>query len=157
MVSFDVSSPFTMVPVNEALEVVEKRLNQDTLPERTNLSIQSLMDLLNICLRSTYFLFNNTYYQQDHGAAMGSLSPIIANIFVESFEEMALQSTNQKPSLWIRYVDDTLILWPHDLQSLNGFRDHLNSLRPTIKFTMEIESDNQLPFLEVVVKRDHKD
>ncbi len=84
---------------------------------------------------------------------MGSpLSPIIANIFMEFLEDITLQTANIKPSLWLRYVDDTFTLWPHNRQSLNMFLEHLNSLRPTIKFTMEVESNHQLPFLDVMVE-----
>ena len=52
---------------------------------------------------------------------MGSpLSPVLANLYMEYFEEMALGSTSLKPSMWLRYVDDTFILWPHqeDVQIL---------------------------------------
>ena len=39
---------------------------------------------------------------------MGSpLSPVLANIYMEYFEEMALGFTPLKPSMWLRYVDDT--------------------------------------------------
>ncbi len=155
MVSFDVSSLFTNVPVEEALDIVKDRLETDhSIHDRTNLSITSLIDLLNMCLKSTYFLYNNKFYQQSQGAAMGSpLSPIIANIFMEFLEDIALQTANIKPSLWLRYVDDTFTLWPHNRQSLNMFLEHLTSLRPSIKFTMEVESNHQLPFLDVMVER----
>ena len=38
------------------------------------------------------------------------LSPVLANIYMKYFEEMALGSTSLKPSMWLRYVDDTFIL-----------------------------------------------
>ena len=84
---------------------------------------------------------------------MGSpLSPVLANIYMEFFEEMALGSTSLNPSMWIRYVDDTFILWPHqeDVQSL---LDHVSSIRLSIQFTMEKALDNKLPFLDVLVTR----
>lgn len=43
---------------------------------------------------------------------LSSLSPVIADIFMEVFETEVLLSTNLKPKRWFRYVDDTLIIWP---------------------------------------------
>ncbi len=87
----DVAHPYwadvkSLVLVEEALDIVKDRLEADhSIHDRTNLSITSLIDLLNMCLKSTYFLYNNKFYQQSQGAAMGSpLSPIIANIFMDS-------------------------------------------------------------------------
>jgi hypothetical protein len=53
---------------------------------------------------------------------MGSLlSPVIANYFMEYFEEMALESATYKPLCWFRYVDDTFIIWPHGTGKLAKF------------------------------------
>jgi hypothetical protein len=38
-------------------------------------------------------------------------------------------------------------------EQLQNFLSHLNSLRPAIKFTMEIESGSVIPFLDVVAIR----
>ena len=48
------------------------------------------------------------------------------------------------------YVDDTFVLWPHQ-EDDKKLRDHVNSVRPSIQFTMEKEQDNKLPFLDVLV------
>ena len=83
---------------------------------------------------------------------MGSpLSPVIANLFLEDLETRALGTYHLKPSLWLRYVDDTFVIWPHGRQSLDLFLDHLNSLHPKIEFTMEVEENNRLAFLDVLV------
>ena len=75
---------------------------------------------------------------------MGSpLSPILANIYIEYFEEMALGSISQKPSMWLRYIDDSFILWPHQ-EDVQALLDHDNSIRPSIQFTTEKEQDNKL-------------
>ena len=42
------------------------------------------------------------------------------------FEEMALGSTSLKPSLWLRYIDDTFIFWLHQ-EGVQTVLDHVNS------------------------------
>ena len=50
---------------------------------------------------------------------MGSpLSPIIANLFMEDLEVRAMQLAILRPSLWLRYVDDTFVIWPHGEEEL---------------------------------------
>ncbi len=99
MVSFDITSLFAKVPVPEAPNIIKEKLCTDSSPsDRTNLSLPTRMDLLRMCLESTYFIHEDMYYHQSEGAAMGSpLSPIIANIFMEYI--IALDSTSKKPSL----------------------------------------------------------
>ena len=41
-----------------------------------------------------------------------------------------------------------------DRDHVDGFLQHLNSQRPTIPFTMKIEKDNTIPFLDTTVTRD---
>ena len=73
-----------------------------------------------------------------------SLSPIVANLFMEKFEKEALDSYPLKPSRWKRYVDDTNVVWPHGEDELRKFLSHLNSISPNIKFTMELEENGSI-------------
>ncbi|KAG5895901.1 hypothetical protein JTB14_000513 [Gonioctena quinquepunctata] len=82
-----------------------------------------------------------------------SLSPIIANIYMEWFEELAIREAEYKPKLWLRYVDDTFILWNHGDEHLQDFFSGINRIRDSIKFTMEMETNSALPFLDVNVER----
>nr|CAH7743508.1 unnamed protein product [Callosobruchus chinensis] len=85
---------------------------------------------------------------------MGSpLSPVIANFYMEHFEKKAISSAEHKPSVWYRYVDDTFVVWKRGEEKLKLFLEHLNSQHPNIKFTMELEENNQLAFLDVLVMR----
>ena len=106
LVSFDVTNLFTQVPLDHALKVVEQRLMEDhTLQERTTSPVPHLVQLMELCVRSTYFSFQNQFYKQKDGAAMGSpLSPIIANLFVEGLEEKAIHSAQSPHAIWIYYV-----------------------------------------------------
>ena len=64
------------------------------------------------------------------------------------FEKLAIDTTQLKPKMWKRYVDDTFLVWENGLESeLTSFLEHLNSLRPSIQFTCEVEEGGKLPFL----------
>ena len=77
---------------------------------------------------------------------MGSpLSPILANLFMEEFEQ-ALTTFGLTPKLWLRYVDDTFVLWPHSVHDLDEFHKQNSS----IHFTIEHEKDNKIAFLDVM-------
>jgi len=49
-------------------------------------------------------------------------------------------------------VDNTFAIWPHGRERLTEFLDHLNGLHNNIKFTMEIEEEGHLPFLDVDIQ-----
>ena len=71
---------------------------------------------------------------------------------MEEFQERAIATATYKPKIWKRYVDDTFTVLGKDY--VDGFLQHLNSQQPTIRFTMEIEKDNTIPFLDTSVSRD---
>ncbi|XP_060528287.1 uncharacterized protein LOC132703174 [Cylas formicarius] len=135
LVSFDVVSLFTMVPVKETLDLISARFRND------------VTELFRHCLTTTYFQWNKEFYEQVDGVAMGSpLSPVIANFFIEKFEQQALNTAQKKPKCWFRYVDDTFVIWSHGEKELQIFLAHLNSINNKIKFTMETEKDGRLAF-----------
>ena len=138
------------------MRIVRRRLEtDDTLMERTNITTNAIMELLTVCVQTTYFQLEDKFYQQEFGMAMGSpLSPIMSNIYMENFEDEVINQSMSKPKMWLRYVDDTFVIWPHGTEKLNQFLESLNNHAPSIKFTMEVESNKQLPFLDVLVERD---
>ncbi|XP_072019492.1 uncharacterized protein [Amphiura filiformis] len=154
--SYDVTALFTSVPVDKALTIIQARLESDnTLSERTRLSATQVTKLLDVCLRCTYFVYNGVFYQQIHGAAMGSpVSPIVCNLYMEDLEQKAIKSAPHPPLWWYRYVDDTHTKLKK--QYAQEFTDHLNSLDTDIKFTTEGEEDGTLAFLDThtVIKED---
>ena len=79
--------------------------------------------------------------------------PVIADIYMEYFKDMAIETSKYKPSLWLRYVDDTFVIWKHGKVRLDEFLSHLNSCRDSISFTMDFEVDGSTPFLDVRVTR----
>ncbi|KAI8510912.1 hypothetical protein Bbelb_118280 [Branchiostoma belcheri] len=147
--SYDVCSLFTSIPPKEAVSVVKEALEaDDTLADRTNLSVDQVCELLELCLGCTYFTYKGQFYQQMHGCAMGSpVSPIVVNLYMEKFENKALSTFNDTPPAnWFRYVNDTWCRLKKRVAA--DFFDHINQIDDNIKFTQEPSHDNMLPFLD---------
>ena len=152
MVSYDVKALFTSVPTNKACIIIRQRLEEDSeLNQRTSLSIDDIISLLEFCITSTYFSFQGKFYDQVEGAAMGSpLSPIVANIYMETFEVEAIRSAPSPPIFWKRYVDDTFTIL--ESSKKQEFLEHLNSIDQQIQFTAEEpREDGAMPFLDILV------
>ena len=65
MVSFDVESLFTNVPIEGAVQAARGKLESDPdLADRTTLTPAEIADLLDFVLRFTYFQYNGTIYEQ---------------------------------------------------------------------------------------------
>ena len=117
MVSFDVVSLFTCVPTDLAVQVARRRLEKDqTLLERTDLSVDDIMDLLTLCLNATFLQFRGKVYQQVHGTALGSpVSVVIANLVMEDVEKRALTTFPPLPAfgdvIWMTHSQPSPVTW----------------------------------------------
>ena len=105
--------------------------------------------LLEFCLKNTYFSFQGQFYEQVEGAAMGSpVSPIVANLYMEYLEQKAL-STAPHPQVLVQVVDDTFVI--HKEANKQGFLQHINSVDPAIRFTVEDnKEDGSIPSLTLL-------
>ena len=168
-VSYDVVSLFTNIPLDETVNHIV-----DTVYPKTpgisqkdqrfeGMTRTVFRRALDWCVRNNVFIFSGKYYKQIDGCAMGSpLAPILADIFMNKLPENNIQrnghdqtditfiQTGLHPQihlkLFVRYVDDTLAVFDNKDNALL-FLKYLNSLHPSIKFTMECEEDKKLAFL----------
>jgi len=115
-----------------------------------------ILELLEILLTTTYFAFMGEIYRQKFGTAMGSpVSPLVANMFMEQLERKlsATVPEDLRPKLWKRYVDDTLeVVKRGTVDKLTEFFNNLDD-SGSIKFTYEVKTEGQLPFLDLLLNR----
>ena len=152
IVSFDVESLYTNIPVTETINLIENRLPELNL----NLPISNdiFIKLIRIVVSECHFSYNNNHYTQIKGLPMGSpISPILANLFMEFFEKDLLSEPNMGIIKWYRYVDDVFALVPSSTE-IEELNNKLNLRHTNIKFKYELEVNNRLPFLDCMVIKD---
>ena len=139
MVSFDVKSLFTSVPLEHTIDIIIKRIYEKH--EITVFTKHEMKKLLTICTKNVHFSFNNNIYIQIDGVAMGSpLGPILANIFMVKLENVLVPKLND------HLKDDTFVYVKRG--SIEYALSILNSFHNNIKFTYEQENNNRLAFLD---------
>lgn len=154
LASYDVQSLFTNIPTIETIEIILNEVFKDGIQKFHDLNRRQLKKLLVICIQESHFQFNGEFYDQVDGVAMGSpLGPLFANIFMKHFEEKNMKKLEKLGLIkYFRYVDD-IFATVGNRKDAESILDLLNKQHPNIKFTIEHEKDNQLPFLDTVVKR----
>ena len=111
------------------------------------------MNALDLCLDNTYLCFRKKFYRQIFGVAMGSpIFVIVANLVMESIENKMLKDFASLPRIWLRYIDDTFVLKKTEVASFHKF---INNIEDSIKFTVEQEVENTIPFLDVLIIRNN--
>ena len=116
------------------------------------MAVNDIILLFEFCLKNTYFSFQDQFYEQVKGAAIGSpVSPIVANLYMEYLEQKALSTAPHAPRFWHRSVDDTFVI--HKEINKQDFLQHINSVDPAIKFIVEDnKKDGSIPFLDTIFK-----
>ena len=154
LASFDISSLFTNIPLDETIQIIlEANANKKLGKKIYN------HDLLKMALEASTkncnFIFNEEVYEQIDGVAMGSpLGPTLANIFMCHFEDTFLKNaTTNKPVFYRRYVDDILLGFT-DPQDIEGFWQYYNTRHANIKFTIEYEAQLSISFLDITIIRE---
>ena len=73
------------------------------------------------------------------------ISPIMANLYMEEFENKANNTAECPPRVWKRYVDDTFVVI--EANKKQGFLEHINRVDLFIPFTTEgARTDRSIPF-----------
>ncbi|XP_018399364.1 PREDICTED: uncharacterized protein LOC108777067, partial [Cyphomyrmex costatus] len=148
LVSLDVVSLFTNIPIDLASDSVIKRW--DSISKKTDIPLNEFLIAFKLVLNSTFFIFNKKVYKQIFGTPMGSpLSPIVADMVMQDFEETAISLLPIHLNFYYRYVDDIILAAPSD--KVDDILNVFNSLHTRLKFTMEIGNEGRISFLDTLI------
>ena len=155
MVSFDVTSLNTNIPIIDTLNIIKDYVNNDDqFTRKTAITQDKFLDLVNLVLTTNWHTFNSQFYQQTDGVAMrGPASSTTAEIYVRAHERTAISKALHPPKVWERFVNDVYSILERKL--LDKFFHHINNLHQDIKFTVKEESNGEVAFLNTLLKRNN--
>ena len=152
LVSFDVTSLFTNVPLDFTIDIILDRIYDKNF-FNTNIKKNTMRKLLKDICTKTAFSFNGKIFKQIDGVSMGaSLGPVLSNIFMTELEKSVIQQFIEVIKFYSRYVDDTLVLIKEE--HVNVVHEALNRFHSNIKFTVD-KFENETPhFLDIEIAAD---
>ena len=151
LVSFDVNSLFTNVPLDKTIDIILKRIyNKREIT--ANIGRKEMKDLISLCTKNVPFTFGNKIYQQRDGVAIGSpLELVLAETIMVELKKPIMPKLNNHLHFWKIYVDDTLTIVKEGL--INHALQQLGSFHPNVQFTFETEFNRRIPFLDIRIMR----
>ncbi|MCG8094140.1 MAG: hypothetical protein JAZ17_11035 [Candidatus Thiodiazotropha endolucinida] len=159
LVSFDVTNLYTNISHSLGLEAIEYWLNKYPNLIHKRFSKSFILEGIKTILENNNFKFDEKYYNQIKGTAMGTkCAPTYATLVLGYLEEKLyakMSDTNEElanfiQEEWKRFLDDCFIIWTRSDDELTQFYQTLNNLHKDINFTIE-KHKNKLPFLDVMI------
>lgn len=96
------------------------------------------MTIIEYLFKTTYFIYDDKYYQQLFDSAIGApASPVLANIIVDGLITTIIGSLDLKIFFINYYVDDIILAIPSN--QINNIVNKFNTFNNNIQFTIEVE------------------
>lgn len=151
LLSLDVTSLFTNVMKERVIRAVECRWN--LVSTFTSIPKMEFRNMINFIFESSYFQYEEEFFQQIAGSAMGqNSSPIFSDVVMHDILNEFEEKLQFELPFLMKFVDDNLTAVPED--EIDNTMILLNSLDENIKFTYERESEGKIPFLDLLVIRE---
>ncbi|CAF3768809.1 unnamed protein product [Rotaria socialis] len=154
-VSFDVENLYTMIPRQGALIALIEFLER-YLPNKRigTFSINDIVRMARLVLDTNVFVYENKYFRQIRGGAMGSaFTQTLANIYMFEWEQDLLQIQQANKEIYGRYIDDVFMTTNVPFAQIKDILERANKKDPNIRISYCIQS--KIDFLDVTVTNDN--
>ena len=160
LVTLDVKNLYSSIPHELGYEALKYWLTKYPEDLHIRFSINFVLDSAKLILENNILQFNNNFYKQIKGTAMGTkFAPNYATLtlgFLEIKMYTLIEQIHGNTSIYLkshfkRFLDDCFIIWPEELFPIEDFFQILNGLNEHIQFTKS-EDKSEIPFLDILVK-----
>lgn len=142
--SCDFESLYTNINLNHALMIITEFIGNNFVS--SSLETMGFYHILKLIFDNNIFTFNNVYYVQIAGIAMGSkCGPSIANVYIFLLEKSFLFI--HKPLFYYRFIDDIFVILELDFD-INILINHFDYLK------LKCETDLIVNFLDLNISLD---
>jgi hypothetical protein len=105
-ITMDVENLYTMIPRQGALDALMRFLEKHSKYRKIGpFTINHIMQMARLILDYNYFVYNNKYYKQVRGGAMGSaFTQVLANIYMLEWEQNLIDHQKTHNEIFGRLV-----------------------------------------------------
>jgi hypothetical protein len=154
IITADITSLYTNIPNGDGASEVAATVSADAENAPHIRNQYKTRELLKLVLENNGFEFNNEYYIQRNGTAMGTImAPTYANIYLRGKEERQLHQTPEhiaSAKIHKRYIDDVFILYENTNNDLPKYISLLRAAYAPLQLTLKIGRVN-IPFLDLSI------
>ena len=147
---------YTNIPSQQLPDIITYLCKQNYVDHPTQTEIPKLCDTI---LKQNYFEFQDTFYFQTQGLAMGApTSSILSEIFLQYIEYTEICNIIKQHNIigYFRYVDDILIVYNDKDTNIQNVLKLFNNISPTLNFTIEHEVNNSINFLDLTIYKNQQ-
>jgi len=153
LASLDISDMYTNIPTEDIINIISNLCEVHNLDKTLTKDILTITRLI---VTQNYFWFKDNMYIQKKGLAIGApTSSIFSEIYLQYMENTLIYDVLWETRVegYFRYVDDILIVCNENLTDINEIHNRFNSISPDLNFTLELEQDDALNFLDLTIKK----
>ncbi|CAF1531351.1 unnamed protein product, partial [Adineta steineri] len=125
--TFDITDLYTMLPQEESLDILTEFLLEHGYHKVKGIPVDAIRKLARIVLTENVFVYNNKFYRQILGGAMGSAFTLtLANTFMWKWEKELIRQQAASNEIYGRYIDDIFITSNESLDTINEWLEQAN-------------------------------
>jgi hypothetical protein len=144
------------IPTQDVTNIINQILNRNNIRE---IEKEEILNLLNVILDLNYIQINDQYYLQNEGLAMGASTwAILSEVYIHHLQHISIADILNKYQIidYYRYVNDILIVYDERKTNIINTLENFNAIHPTLKFTIEQQTQSRINYLDLAVKKKTK-
>ena len=135
------------------MDIVNRYLGNNNIDKHTT---EQCIRLLGVILNNNCFSFDNKYYTNNKGIAMGSpISGAAAEIFLQHYEQLHVKHFLEGRCItyYTRYMDDIFTIFDSTKTSVDELLKHTTDMHKDIELKQNLETNEKIEYQYLLISR----